>query len=94
MKIQKLKINGLLEDSKITWKKLKCKCDKSDIEKCFPIFRECIHCYAQDCENSMPRKVFDVIVTDKKGKQQTKTITEITIDRTNDGFQMIRGWSF
>jgi len=92
--MMELKINGLLEDNKIAWKKIPCKCDKSDIEKCFPIFKDCIHCYAKNCEDSMPRQPFDIVVIDKKGKKETKTISEITIDRTNDGYQSIRGWYF
>tara|TARA_R110002051_G_scaffold306868_1_gene377665 strand:+ start:47 stop:337 length:291 start_codon:yes stop_codon:yes gene_type:complete len=95
----KLKINGLMNDSDILWKKLKCKCDKSDIEKCFPISK-CTHCYCQRCEDSMPRETFTVKVPikDKQGrptnKTETKIIKEITIDRTNDGYDSIRGWSF
>ena len=39
----KLKINGIMKDENILWKKLKCKCDKTDIEKSFPLI-ECKHC--------------------------------------------------
>ena len=48
----------------------------------------------------MPRKPFDVEIpiTDKNGrltgKTEKKTIKEITIDRTDDGYNSIRGWSF
>ena len=48
----------------------------------------------------MPRETFTVKVSilDKEGKStdktETKTITEITIDRTDDGYDSIRGWSF
>ena len=97
----KLKINGLMEDSKIAWKKCKCSCStiKDDVENQFPISK-CIHCYCQRCEDSMPRETFTVKVSilDKEGKStdktETKTITEITIDRTDDGYDSIRGWSF
>jgi len=96
----KLKINGLMNDKDIAWKKIPCKCDKSDIEKCFPIFKDCIHCYAKNCEDSMPKETFTmkIPISDKDGKStnktETKTISEITIDRTNDGYQSIRGWYF
>ena len=95
----KLKINGLMKDEDIAWKKISCTCDHTNIEKCFPISK-CTHCYCQKCEDSMPRKPFDVEIpiTDKNGrltgKTEKKTIKEITIDRTDDGYNSIRGWSF
>ena len=55
----KFKINGIMNDKDILWKKLKCKCDKSDIEKTFPL-TECIHCKCEAQENSMPRKSFKI----------------------------------
>ena len=93
MKIQKQKfqINGLIDNP--NYEKLKCTCDKSDIEKTHPL-KKCLSCYCNIALKSMPRKPFDVIITDKKGKKETKTITEITIDRSDDGLQMVRGWKF
>ena len=87
----KFQINGLINNP--NYESLSCTCIKDDIMKSHPL-KKCLSCYCKIAIDSMPRKPFDVIITDKKGKQQTKTITEITIDRTNDGFQMIRGWSF
>tara|TARA_R110000751_G_C13615479_1_gene463889 strand:+ start:172 stop:459 length:288 start_codon:yes stop_codon:yes gene_type:complete len=94
----KLKINGLMNDKDILWKKLKCKCDKSDIEKSFPLI-ECKHCKCQAQENSMPRDSFKVnqneINKDGKetGKVIVKEIKEITIDR-EPIYNSIRGWKF
>ena len=88
---KKLKINGLIDDP--NYKKLKCSCSKTDIEKMHPL-KKCLSCYCNIALKSMPREQFDIIVTDKKGKKSTQTITEITIDRSDDGLQMIRGWSF
>ncbi len=48
----------------------------------------------------MPRETFTVKrpIIDKDGKStdkiETITIKEITIDRTEDGYDSIRGWSF
>ena len=94
----KLKINGLMNDKDILWKKLKCKCDKTDIEKSFPLVN-CKHCKCQAQEDSMPRNNFKVnqSVTDKTGKPTgkiiVKEITEITIDR-EPVYNSIRGWKF
>ena len=89
----KLKINGLIDNP--NWKKLKCTCSKvkDDILNQHPI-KKCITCYCQIAEDSMPRKSFDIILTDEKGKKKTKTIIQITIDRTDDGLQSIRGWKY
>jgi len=94
----KLKINGLMEDSEILWKKIKCKCDKIDIEKSYPLVN-CIHCKCQVQEDSMPRESFKVNdpVIDKDGKSTGKTIvrevTEIKIVRGKTLNEII-GWSF
>lgn len=94
----KFKINGIMNDKDILWKKLKCKCDKSDIEKTFPL-TECIHCKCEAQENSMPRKSFKIneIVLDKNNKPTNKVIQkeikEITICR-GDKYNEIIGWTF
>jgi len=87
----KFKINGLIDNP--NYEKLKCTCDKTDITKMHPL-KKCLSCYCKIAINSMPRKSFDVIITDKKGKTETKIISEITIDRSEDGLQMVRGWKF
>jgi hypothetical protein len=86
---KKLKINGIMRDEDILWKKLKCKCDKSDIEKSHPIF-ECKYCKCQAQEDSMPREEFLIQYPNQKDK---KLIKEITIDR-EPIYNSIRGWSF
>ncbi len=94
----KLIINGIMNDKDILWKKLKCKCDKSDIEKTFPL-GDCKHCKCQAQEDSMPRESFNVNlpILDKDGKETgkiiSKEITEITIDR-EPVYNSIRGWKF
>tara|TARA_R110000751_G_scaffold49534_3_gene110234 strand:- start:282 stop:578 length:297 start_codon:yes stop_codon:yes gene_type:complete len=87
----KLKINGLMDNP--NYEKLKCKCDTTDIEKMHPL-KNCLSCYCNIALNSMPRKPFQVIVIDRKGKKEARTINEITIDRTDDGLQMVRGWYY
>jgi hypothetical protein len=93
----KLKINGLMNDNDILWKKLKCKCDKTDIEKTFPL-GDCKHCKCQAQEDSMPRESFKVNEAEiKDGKPTGKTIKreikEITIHR-EPIFNSILGWKF
>ena len=82
-KKKEFKINGLMNDTEILWKKIPCKCDKSNIEKMHPIFN-CLSCKFQTQENSMPRKPFTHL---------GKTITEIKIVRGNR-YDDIIGWTF
>ena len=94
-----MKINGLIDKPK--WYGIKCCCSKvdGDIEHQHPIGK-CKHCQCQQAEDSMPRKDFTVIepIFDKDGKDTGRTesriVKEITIDRTDDGYESIRGWSF
>ena len=88
-KKQEFKINGLID--KPLYEKLKCSCDKTDMEKMHPI-KKCLSCYSKITLNSMPRKSFDIIEKDKKGKKHTRTINEITIDRQE--LDIVRGWFF
>ena len=94
----KIKINGLMKDKDILWKKLKCKCDKSDIEKTFPL-GDCKHCKCQAQEDSMPRESFKVNETEydkhnkPTGKVIVREIKEIKIDR-EPIYNSIRGWFF
>jgi hypothetical protein len=90
--VKKLKINGLMNDDMILWKKLKCKCDKSDIAKSFPLI-DCNFCKFGKQEKSMPKDQFDVKWVDDKGKKHTKQITQLTIDR-GEKYQEIRGWTY
>tara|TARA_R110002110_G_scaffold389539_2_gene601871 strand:- start:286 stop:582 length:297 start_codon:yes stop_codon:yes gene_type:complete len=98
--MMKLKINGLMKDKDIAWKKIPCNCDKTDLEKCHPISRNCKHCCCKQAEDSMPRESFKVnqSVIDKSGKPTSKIIVkevkEITIKRSSDGYDSILGWSF
>jgi len=90
----KLIIEGLMPDDQIRWKKIACKCDKTDIEKTFPL-GDCKNCLFQSSEDSMPREIFKICFTlkDKKGKQETKTkiIKKIKINRGKK-YQEILGW--
>tara|TARA_R110000744_G_scaffold316793_1_gene423421 strand:+ start:531 stop:776 length:246 start_codon:yes stop_codon:yes gene_type:complete len=78
----KLKINGLMEDEKILWKKITCKCHKSNIELKYP-FIQCNSCKFQKQEDSMPRESF---------KHNKKEIKEITIVRGK--FSEIIAWTW
>ncbi len=93
----KLKINNTMKDEDINWKKIPCKCDKSDIEKCFPIGK-CKHCQCQQAENSLPRNTFDFSYPEMKddkptGKTLKRKVKEITIVRSQDGYDSILGWT-
>tara|TARA_R110000824_G_scaffold297355_1_gene485544 strand:+ start:271 stop:540 length:270 start_codon:yes stop_codon:yes gene_type:complete len=89
-----------MDNDKITWKKIPCSCDKTNLEKSHPISRNCKHCCCKQAEDSMPRETFKVNqpVTDKNGKPTGKTIKkevkEITIKRSEDGYESIIGWSY
>ena len=100
----KLKINGLMNDEEIRWKKIKCCCSKieGDVEHQHPI-AECKHCKFQQCEDSMPRDTFVIQEHDTKEDVDGNTIiletthdieiTELRIIR-GEKFQDIMGWSF
>jgi len=95
----KLKINGLMNDEEIRWKKIKCCCSQieGDVEHQYPL-TICKHCKFQECEDSMPRDTFEINddILDKEGivtKKQNKTVTEINIVR-GEKFQDIIGWTF
>jgi len=98
-----MKINGLMNDEEIRWKKIKCCCSniEGDVEHQHPIML-CSHCKFQQCEDSMPRENFTVkendieIVDDKEVSLETthdKIISEITIVR-GEKYQDIIGWTF
>ena len=87
----KLKINGLSNSPK--WKKIQCYCDKNNLEKSHPI-KKCIHCQCERAQKSMPTEIFEIITIDANGKESVRKIKEITIDRTDDGTDMIRGWYY
>ena len=94
--MSKLIIEGLMPDEEIRWKKISCKCDHSDIEKCYPIFKSCIHCRCQHQEDLMPRESFKTSVSVKnektgKFKTITKTVTKIKINRGKIYHDII-GW--
>ena len=94
-KKERLEIVGLID--KPLWTRIPCKCDKSNIEKQYPLFA-CLHCKFQTQQNSMPRKPFSISHQElDKNKKPTGTITrvikKITIVR-GDTYQEIRGWVF
>lgn len=89
-----------MNDEDIAWKKIPCKCDKSDIEKCHPISRDCKHCCCKQAEDSMPRESFKVNQNELDENENptdkiiVKEVKEITIKRSEDGYDSIIGWSF
>jgi hypothetical protein len=84
-----LTIKGLMDDNKIRWKKIKCKCaqDPNMVENIYPISK-CLNCKFQESEDSVPRIPFDVI---ENGK--TRHVTEIEIVRGKK-YDDILGWKF
>lgn len=92
-----MKINGLIK--KPRWYAIKCVCStiEGDDENKYPL-KFCQHCTFQECEDSMPRKDFEINddIINKEGKitkKQTKVIKEITIVR-GKRFQDVIGWTF
>tara|TARA_R110000803_G_C11834221_1_gene303714 strand:- start:322 stop:606 length:285 start_codon:yes stop_codon:yes gene_type:complete len=93
----KLKINGLIDNPK--WKQIACSCDMSNPEKCHPISRSCKHCCCKQAEDSMPEESFKINQIEMKNGKPTdkiivKEVKEITIKRSEDGYESIIGWSF
>ena len=89
-KKETLEIKGLMDNNKIRWKKIPCKCsqDPNDVEHQFPI-QDCIHCKFLTQENSMPRKPF----TATDGKNKNRLVTKIEIMRGKK-YDDIIGWVF
>ena len=93
-----LEIVGLMDNDKIRWKKIPCKCDHSDPEKEYPI-ADCKHCRFQECEDSMPRKCYTINEPNidketgerKDDKIVKREITKITIVRGKK-YDDIIGW--
>jgi hypothetical protein len=95
----KLIINNI--NNNPLWKKIPCKCDKSDIEKSYPLIT-CIHCNCEKANSSIPTETFtvndDITKVDEDGnitviKEQTKTIKEITLMNCKT-YGSPLGWSF
>ncbi len=94
-KKQPLEIEGLIDHPR--WYNIPCKCDHSNVEKEYPI-ANCLHCKFDECEKSMPRECFDVIISKKtdgepNGEMETVTINKITIVRGKK-YDDIIGWVF
>jgi hypothetical protein len=88
-------INNSLKNPR--WYKIKCICNHSDALTEFPI-SDCLHCKFKQCEDSLPKKNFEIkkfVMKDGKstGQKITKTINEITIVR-GERFQDIIGWTY
>jgi hypothetical protein len=86
-----MKINNTLKIAR--WENIPCKCDMSNIEKCYPI-GDCIHCKCKECWDSVPQKNFKINDFDSKGKLLgIKTVKEITLVRGSK-YQDVIGWQF
>jgi hypothetical protein len=85
-----LKINGLMDNDKIRWKKIKCVCsqDPNNVIHQYPI-QDCIHCKCEEAEKSIPLECWSV----KDEKNDTILIKEITIVRGSKYHDVI-GWKF
>ena len=91
----KLKINNINPDP--LWKKISCKCDKSNIEKSYPLI-ECIHCNCSKADSSVPTETFKVKenIYDKNGKIKevvTRQVKEITLMNC-EKYGSVLGWSY
>jgi hypothetical protein len=90
-----LKINNKNENP--LWKKISCKCDKSNIEKSYPLI-DCVHCNCEKADNSIPDKPFTINepIIDKNGKitgSKQREITEITLNNC-EKYGSCVGWKF
>ena len=99
-----LKINGIMNDDEIRWKKIACCCSQveDDVEHQHPI-AECTHCKCQQQEDSMPRDTFVIQEPDTEPDADgnvipletthDKEVTEINIVR-GQKLQEIIGWTY
>jgi len=86
-----MKINNSLDVAR--WEKTKCTCDKTDVEKCYPIHK-CTHCKCEEAWLSVPKEDFKTDKFDSDGKKTgMRTVKEITLVRGHD-LQDVIGWSF
>jgi len=93
--LSKLIINN--KNNNPLWKQISCKCDKSNIEKSYPLI-DCVHCNCEKADNSIPDKPFKINrpIYDKNGNlKETKVIeiTEITLTICEKYGSCI-GWSW
>jgi len=93
--LSQLKVNNRNLDP--LWKKISCKCDKSDIEKSYPLI-ECIHCNCEKADSSIPIKpwIVNEPIIDKNGNvtgTKKREVTEITLTNC-DKYGSCLGWSF
>ncbi len=97
-KEEKLKINGLIDNPR--WKKIACLCSQNPnlVQEIYPI-KNCLHCKFQECEDSIPKKCWDMneAQRDKDGQLtgafKIRRITEITLVR-GQRYDDILGWTF
>ena len=93
--VKMFKVNNRNENP--LYLKIKCKCDKSDIEKSFPLV-ECIHCKCQQADDSIPDKAFTIndYTYDKNHKvtsTKKRIVNEITLMNCSK-YGSCLGWSF
>ena len=90
-----LKVNGRNENP--LYLKIKCKCDKSNIEKSYPLV-DCVHCKCEEADSSIPTEIFTVRqpVLDKNGnikEYEEREITEITLNNC-EKYGSCLGWKW
>ena len=78
-----IEVEGLLD--KPLWYGIKCKCDKSDIEKSYPI-ANCLH-----CKFTVQEKSLQDVMTKGQFKIGKVIIKKIKIHR-GEKYQEVRGW--
>ena len=91
----KLIINNKNENP--LWKKIHCNCDKSDVEKSYPLI-DCVHCNCERADSSIPTETFKVNkeIYDKNGNlKETKLIEVKEITLTNcEKYGSCIGWGW
>jgi len=94
-KKEKLKVNGKNENP--LYKQISCKCDKSNIEKSYPLI-DCVHCNCEKADQSVPTEIFTIRqpVFNKEGKlkgYEEREIIEITLNNCKK-YGSCLGWKF
>lgn len=72
------------------WKEIPCKCNKFDIESCYPISK-CIHCQCEEQEKMIPKEEYDLKIEDDEGNVKTIHINKIKLTY-NKKYQNVIGY--
>lgn len=73
------------------WKQIPCKCNKFDIESCYPISK-CIHCQCEEQEKMIPTEEYDLLIENENEETTTIHVNKIKL-QYNEKYQNVIGWS-